>query len=115
MDRMEQSSAKLDAALQAMARVQGRAQARLAALEERASSLDSKVTARGEQLELMEGLRLRIERLEGVVTASTADLRARKPGVTPGTPRRKAARVGDSPSPIREERPEPVAAQPRSR
>lgn len=115
MDRTQRSSAQLEGAVQAMARVQGRAEARLAGLEERSASLESRLAVRGQQLELMEGLRTRIEKLEGVVASLAGELRAGQAGARKSTPRRVAARAGDGAGAIREERPEPVAAQPRTR
>lgn len=115
MDRAERSSARLDGAVEALARVQGRAQARLASLEERSASLESRLAARGQQLELMEGLRLRIEKLEGVVASWAGEVRSAKAGARKSTPRRVAARAGDGAGPVRDERPEPAAAQPRTR
>lgn len=115
IDQVELSAAKLDAAVQALARVQGSTQARLAGLEERSTSLESKLALRGEQFDLVEGLRLRMEKLEAAVASLAADVRANQAGTRSGSARRAAARIGDDAGPIREERPEPAAARPRAR
>ncbi len=115
LDQMEKSGARFDEVMQAMARVQGRAEARLSGLEERSSSLESKLALRSEQLDLVEGLRLRIEKLETLVASVAGGVRANKAGARKTAPRRATARSGDSTGPIREERSEPAAAKPRTR
>jgi len=114
IDRVEQSSAGLDGAVQAMARMQERTEVRLAGLDERSATLENRLAIRAEQLDLIEGLRQRMEKLEGLVATMAEDVRAKVPQKKAVT-RRVVARTNDSVSQAREERVEPAAAVSRKR
>lgn len=114
---LERSTARLDGALEAMARVQGRTQVRLDRLEERSLALESRLGLRDGQSERIATMLERIEKVESQVAALAGQLRGGKAAArTPGSgPRRVPARPSDGSGSVREDRPEAITAQPGTR
>ncbi|HYB98317.1 MAG TPA: hypothetical protein VEC57_04205 [Candidatus Limnocylindrales bacterium] len=72
IERLEESIARLEGAAAAMARLQGKAQGVMSRLEERSEAFEQALERRMQQLEAVDSLKSRIERLEEMVLEAAA-------------------------------------------